>query len=92
MRISVRLQERFEREAEISFYDRGIDLESREDVREKLEEDLQNVLKVFGGLIISMIEDRLAYSPDQHGVMEDLLNLLESHSLAKVRQHGETMR
>lgn len=90
MEINISLRDRFGREAEICFRDRGIDLECPVGVREKLQGDLQDVLKVFGGLIISMMEDRLADTPDQHGIMEEFMSLVENYGLTKIRQHGET--
>jgi hypothetical protein len=87
MNINVSLREKFGREAQICFQDQSIDLECSEEMREKLRQDLQDVMRVFGGLLISMIEDRLAEVPDRHRIMEDFMNLVESYAVSKTQQH-----
>jgi hypothetical protein len=91
MNINVSLRE-FGREAEICFYDRSIDLECPENIREKLRADLQDVLNVLGGLMISMVEDRLSNVPDRHRIMEEVTTLLENYGLSKIQQHPSMRR
>lgn len=86
MEIHVSLRDRFGREADISFRDRDVDSECPQNVREKLELDLRDVLRVFGGLIISMEEDRLADVPDRHRIMQEVLDLVEDYGLLKTQQ------
>jgi hypothetical protein len=88
MKVDISLRERFGREAGICFHDGSIDLECPERMRETLRQDLQHMLKVFGGLMIAIVEDSLAEVPDRHGIMEDLMDLLEGYGRSKVQLHS----
>jgi len=90
MKITVNLRERFGRDAEICFEDRDIIRQCSEPDRERLRRDLEDVLRTFGGLAVSIVEDRLATVPDRHRMLEGLMDTLEQFGDSKIREYEGT--
>lgn len=85
MKIAIPLQERHGRDAEIIFEDRLIDRECPENLKNTLENDLQALLKVFGALTISVVEDNLHPVSGRSRIMDDVMGLLEQYGISKIQ-------
>ena len=76
MKIEIGLREKFGRDAVISFSDASVDDECFYDLQ-RLRVDLEDLVTVFGGLVICVIQDRVAEAPNRHGILEEIMDLLE---------------
>ncbi len=85
MNIQVKLNKDFGRSASIAFDENISDcLTERE--KERLESDLNALLKVFGGLTVAVIEDACSGSrePERTEFIEDLMANLERFTMRKL--------
>ncbi|HET9409258.1 MAG TPA: hypothetical protein VFO39_18600 [Candidatus Sulfotelmatobacter sp.] len=89
MKVEIDLQEKFGRDAIISFSDASIG--ERADDVERLKSDLQDLMTVFGGLAICVIEDRVTEIPDRHGILDEVMDLLEQYGATKIKSTEPTM-
>ncbi|MFY9561290.1 MAG: hypothetical protein WAQ52_13740 [Terriglobales bacterium] len=92
MKIEIELHNKFDREAVISFSDATIDIECSDEVQKALRADLNDLLTVFGGLTVSVIEDRLAQVPDRHAILEEILSLLERYGASKTQTQSSVVQ
>ena len=79
MKIEIGLRDKFGRDAVISFSDASVDDECFYDLQ-RLRVDLEDLVTVFGGLVICVIQDRVAEAPNRHGILEEIMDLLERYS------------
>ena len=89
MNIKIDLANAYRRQASIAFEeDFSTRLPERE--RTRLEADLEALLKVFGGLMVALVEDRTASTktsdrPDREEFIDDLMSTLERFAVRRVQ-------
>jgi len=89
MKIIVSLQEPPGRDAEIIFEDRLIDRECPKNLQNSLHDDLQALLKLFGSLTVSVIEDSLHPVCGRTRIIDDVMGLLEQYCISKLQIAGK---